>query len=141
MIVGDADKFPEKKRLLQVGEKALDRAIIQAKVGNRIGHISRSIQKDIDGSGYSIIREVVGDGVGKKLHEDPEIPGLLRNTLEKTPIIKAGMALAVEVIYSLGEPDIYLDEDGWTIRTKDGTLSALFEKTVALESKGAVVLT
>lgn len=141
VVVGDANRFPEKKKLLEVGEKALEKAIAQVKVGNRIGHISQSIQKDIEGAGYSIIPELVGHGVGRKLHEDPEIPGLLRSTLEKTPIIKPGMALAVEVIYSQGEPDIYLDEDGWTIRTKDGTLSGLFEKTVIATNHGVLVLT
>lgn len=141
VIVGNADKFPEKKRLLTIGEKALNQAITQVKVGNRIGHISRSIQKDIERAGYSIIPELVGHGVGRKLHEDPEIPGKLRGILEKTPLIKPGMALAVEVIYSAGKPDIYLDEDGWTIRTKDGTLSGLFEKTVIATNHGVLVLT
>lgn len=133
----------ENKKFLKVGEMALGQAILACKVGNHIGHISKAIQRTVEREGgYSVVHELVGHGVGKKLHEDPEVPGFLGKKIEKTPLITEGMVLAIEIIYNRGKRNIYIDErDGWTIRTKDGTISGLFEKTVALTSKGAVVLT
>jgi methionyl aminopeptidase len=141
VVIGDNKKHDRERAFLQAGEQVLEDAIAQVQIGNRIGHISRVIQKGIKQAGYSVVRELVGHGVGKKLHEDPEVPGLLRGSLSDTSEIVEGMALAVEVIYTMGKPDIYLDQDGWTIRTKDGTLSGLFEKTVIASNRGVLVLT
>ena len=135
-------KNKEVDEFLKTGELALKKAIEQVKPGNRIGHLSKSIQETIEGQGCSVVRELIGHGVGKNLHERPEIPGNLNKPLEKTPILKPGMVLAIEVIYNLGKPDIYIDpKDGWTVRTKDGKISALFEKTVAVVAGGFLVLT
>ncbi|MBI4129944.1 type I methionyl aminopeptidase [Candidatus Roizmanbacteria bacterium] len=127
---------------LETGEKALSNAITQVKPGNRIGHISRAIQETIEEAGYSVVHELIGHGIGTKLHEEPEVPGVLRKPVSKTPLLREGMMLAIEVIYTMGKPEVYIDDtDGWTIRTKDGTISALFEKTVAVVRDGVLVLT
>jgi len=132
----DVDNF------LNVGAHALHKAIKTVKVGNYIYDISKTIQEIVEGAGFSVARTLVGHGVGRELHEDPEIPGFVRLKRERTPQIKLGMTLAVEVIYMMGGSDIaYRKNDEWTIRTKDGTLSGLFEATVAVSSHGCIVLT
>lgn len=136
-IVGKADK--KKKRFLKVGEKTLWKAIKEAKIGNKIGDISNVIQTNIEGSGYSVVKELVGHGVGKELHEDPLVPGLGKKGTGSE--IKVGMVLAIEIIYNMGKPQVSLLSDGWTIATKDRELSGLFERTIAVTKKGPVVLT
>lgn len=131
----EVDKF------LETGKRALNEAIKQAKVGNRIGHISKTIQDIVEGSGYSMVRELIGHGVGKQLHEEPEVPGYLIRKIEDTPLLREGMTIAIEVIYNMGSKDIKYDKDGWTIKTKDGSLSGLFERTVAIANDGPVILT
>lgn len=132
----------EKKKFLETGKKALEEAIKVAKVGNRIGHISKTIQNIVEGSGYSIVRNLVGHGVGRELHEEPEIPGFLADSIKKTPLLIEGMTIAVEVIYNMGKKDVvYGNNDGWTITTKDGSLSAVFERTIAIVGNGPVILT
>lgn len=132
---------PQIAAFLQAGEQSLKNGIEQVKAGNRIGHISQAMQAPIDAGGFHVVEELVGHGVGRKLHEDPEIPGMLIKPIVKTPLIKPGMAFALEIIYTLGKPDIVIDDDDWTIRTRDGTISGLFEKTVIVEDHGVVVLT
>lgn len=131
----------ETDEFLQTGRKALNEAIKMAKPGNRIGHISQTIQDIIESHGYSIVRNLVGHGVGKKLHEEPEIPGFVYEKIEKTPLIKEGMTLAIEVIYNMGKKEVKTDTDGWTIRTRDGSLSGLFERSIVVTEKGPVILT
>lgn len=131
----DVDQF------LETGKKALKAAINQAKPGNRIGHISQTIQDIVEESGYSIVRNLVGHGIGQNLHEPPEIPGFVAEKLERTPLLKEGMTIAIEVIYNMGKKDIKYDKDGWTIRTKDGSLSGLFERSIVVTKKGPVLLT
>jgi methionyl aminopeptidase len=127
---------------LKTGKKALDEAIKVAKVGNRIGHISKTIQDIVEKQGgYSIVRSLIGHGVGRELHEEPEVPGYLLQKLEKTPLLKEGMTIAVEVIYNMGSPDVMIDADGWTIRTQDGGIAGLYERTIAITSKGPMILT
>lgn len=129
-------------KFLSVGKQAMWKAIEQAKPGNRIGNISEVIQQTVEGSGYSVVHNLVGHGVGKTLHEKPEIPGLLLEPIEKTPIIKTGMTLAIEVIYNMGEADVeYEGEDGWTIVTSDGSLSAVFERTILVSEDSPIILT
>ena len=134
-------EFNKRIQFLKIGETALEDAIKQVKLNNRIGHISLSIQKSIEGAGFNVVRELVGHGVGEKLHENPEIPGILKTSIEKTPPLVSGMTLAIEIIYIQGKPAIFIDSDGWTIRSKDGTLAGLFEKTIALDKSDIIVLT
>lgn len=129
-------------KFLETGKKALEEAIKVARVGNRIGHISNTIQNIIEGQGYSVVRSLVGHGVGRTLHEEPEVPGFLLTKIENTPILGEGMTIAIEVIYNMGKPDVvYANNDGWTIKTKDNSLSGLFERTVAITKDGPLVLT
>lgn len=133
----------EIKKFLETGKRALREAIKVAKPGNRIGHISKKIQNIVEGGGYSIVRSLVGHGVGKNLHEEPEVPGFLDDmTIEETPLLKPGMTIAIEVIYNMGRSEVtYKDEDNWTIRTADGSVSGLFERTVAITEDGPLILT
>jgi methionyl aminopeptidase len=135
-------KKDEVDKFLEVGKFALEAGIAQAVVGNRVGHISKAIQDIVEkDAGYSIVRSLIGHGVGRELHEEPEIPGYLHGKLEKTPLLREGMTIAVEVIYNMGGHDVQLDTDGWTIRTEDGSLAGLFERTIAITSSGPLVLT
>ena len=134
--------YNEVDEFLQTGDRALSEAIKQAKIGNRIGHISQTIQQIVEGEGYSVVRSLIGHGVGRSLHEDPEVPGFLDQPISKTPLLKEGMTIAIEAIYNMGKSDVvYLGNDGWTIKTKDNSLSGLFERTVAIVKGGPIVLT
>ena len=126
---------------LETGERALNEAIKVARAGNRIGHISKTIQDIVEGSGYSVVRNLVGHGIGKKLHEEPEVPGFLDTNINRTPTLKAGMTIAIEVIYNMGGSDVLLSKDGWTIKTRDKSLSGVFERTIAVTDKEPIVLT
>ena len=84
---------------------------------------------------------LIGHGVGKELHEAPEVPGYLVGNIDRTPLLKEGMTIAVEVIYNMGTPEVVLDRDHWTIRTKDGKLSGLYERTIAITKDGPLMLT
>ncbi len=131
----------EVDRFLTVGEKALKEAIKQVKPGNYIYDISKSIQDNVESAGYSVVRSLVGHGVGRKLHEDPEIPGVAILPRLQTPKIIEGMTLAIEIIYNAGKSEVILSEsDGLTIRTKDGKISGVFEATVAVKNHGCVLL-
>jgi methionyl aminopeptidase len=110
IIVG-GDSIPELKRFLTTGRKALFNAIRQAKPGNRVGHVSREIQDLVEGAGYSIVRSLVGHGVGKELHEKPEVPGYLTTAVDKTPALVAGQTLAIEVIYNMGKSEVVYGRD------------------------------
>lgn len=143
-IIGDkkGDQREKKERFLDVGEEALWKAIAAAREGNRIGHISQQIHKTVKGAGYSVVRSLVGHGIGKKLHEDPQVPGFLSEPLERTVELKAGMTIAIEVIYAMGKHDVIYDTgDGWSIATKDGSLSSVFEHTIAITKDEPLVLT
>lgn len=132
----------EKIEFLNTGKKALDEAIKVAKAGRHIGHISQAIQDVVEGKGYSVVRNLVGHGVGEKLHMPPEVPGFLDKPIEKTPLLTEGMTIAIEVIYNMGGPDVvYANNDGWTISSEDGSLSAVFERTVLITKTGCEVLT
>lgn len=130
------------EKFLEVGKIALDAGIAQAVAGNRVGHISKAIQDIVEKEhGYSIVRSLIGHGVGRDLHEEPEVPGYLHGSIEKTPLLKEGMTIAVEVIYNMGGKEVVLDEDGWTIRTEDGSLAGLFERSILITGKSPVILT
>jgi len=126
-------------KFLDAGRKALENALEACIVGNKIGDVSYAIQKTIESAGFSVSRDLAGHGVGRQIHEDPYVecfgqPGKGRE-------IKEGMTLALEVIYQKGRPELRLAKDGWTLSTKDGSLSGLFEKSVAVTRQGALVLT
>ena len=127
------------KTFLETGERTLKMAVAMVKDGIRVGDISSLIQKEIEGQGYSIVKELTGHGVGYDLHEDPLIPGFGRKGTG--PILEEGMTVAVEVIYTQGRPEIALLADGWTIVSQDKSLAAVFEDTVLVTKKGPVVLT
>lgn len=130
------------KKFLEIGKVALDAGIEAARLGNRIGHISKAIQDIVEKKhSYSVVRSLIGHGVGRELHEEPEVPGYLIDSISKTPLLKEGMTIAVEVIYNMGKPDVMIDEDGWTIRTQDGKLAGLYERTVAITKEGPLLLT
>lgn len=127
---------------LEIGWKALETAIKQAKIGNHIGHISKAFQDVIEGEGgYAVVRSLVGHGVGRELHEAPEVPGYVSTPIEKTPKIRENMTLALEIIYNMGSKQVIYDADDWTIRTRDGAMSGLFERSLVVTKDGPVILT
>lgn len=132
-------KDPEKERFLQAGEKALWDGIENAVEGRRIGDISSAIQSRIEGEGYSVVKSLVGHGIGRNLHEDPQIPGY--GKAGTGMILKKGMSLAIEVIYTKGRDEVVLDKDEWTYKTADGSWGGLFEMTVIVGKEKAEVLT
>lgn len=138
VVVGKDEK---KEKLLLSGEKALDLAIRKARVGNRVFDMSKAIQESLKKDGLTPITALVGHGIGKKLHEEPRIPCFVKGKREDSPIIPEGAALAIEVMYTNGGNEILLEDDGWTISTKDGSLAGLFEETVVVTKKGPLVLT
>ncbi len=131
-----------KEKFLKIGEKALWKAIAQARAGNRVGNISQTIQQSIEGAGYSIVKSLVGHGVGRKLHEAPQIPGFLTGNIDDTPPLMPGMTIAIEVIYAQGDGSVVYDnDDGWSIATRDRKSSAVFEHTIAITEAAPVILT
>jgi len=129
----------EATRLLRVTQEALQAGIAQVKIGGRISDIGHAIQRFVEAEGFSVVREFVGHGIGAALHEEPQIanygePG-------RGPRLAEGMTLAIEPMVNLGKPAVRLLADGWTAVTKDGSLSAHFEHTVAVTSNGPDVLT
>jgi methionyl aminopeptidase len=128
-------------KFLETGEKALAKAIEQVKPGNHVGHLSRAIERTIKKAGYYPVKRLTGHGVGRQLHQEPNIPCFVREDVKKTPLLAKGMVLAIEVIYTQGEPALFVADDGWTIRTQDGKIAGLFEKTVAVGANGPLILT
>lgn len=132
---------PEIKRFLNTGILALQRAIKAAKEGSHIYEISKAIEDVVEAEGYTTIKALVGHGVGRELHEDPQIPCFVAGKIEDSPVIKKGMTLAIEVMYAEGSDKVEILEDGWTIAMRDGKMSGLFEETVAITDEGNRVLT
>lgn len=129
----------EAKALLAVTEESLMLAISMAKPGVRIGDLSAAIQEYNESRGYGVVREYVGHGVGSELHEDPEVPNFGR--AGHGPRLAAGMVIAIEPMITAGSPAVKVLPDGWTVKTKDGSLAAHFEHTIAITSDGAQILT
>ncbi len=127
------------KRLLEVTQEALKRGISQAKAGNRLGDISAAVQTYAEEHGYSVVRELVGHGIGQRMHEEPQVPNFGR--AHTGPELKAGMVLAIEPMLNVGGCEVSFDADKWTVRTADGSLSAHFEHTVAITESGPEILT
>jgi methionyl aminopeptidase len=135
------DVAPEIRKFLNIGQNALEKAIAKARPGNYIYNISGAIQETIEGAGYSTIKALVGHGVGRELHEDPQIPCFVPGRIEDSAKIVPGMTLAIEIMYAMGEDKVEILEDGWTIAMRDGKISALYEESVAVTEKGTKVMT
>lgn len=131
----------ETRKFLEVGKAALKKAIKKAHVGNRIYDISKVIQETLFRANLSPVKALVGHGIGRGLHEEPQIPCFTEGARTRSPKILKGMVLAIEVMYTKDNPDLTLSKDGWTISTKNGKISALFEETVAVTSDGPIILT
>ena len=126
--VGEVDE--ESQRLLDVGKQALDAGIAAARAGNRVGDISHAVQEVVEGAGFSVVRSLVGHGVGRSYHEEPQIPNF--GEPGRGPLLQSGMTIAIEPMITAGGPDVYLHDDEWSISTQDGSLAAHFEHTVAI---------
>ncbi|GAB4244712.1 MAG: type I methionyl aminopeptidase [Acidobacteriota bacterium] len=129
---------PEHYRLLEVTRRALDLAIEQARVGNRLSDISAAVQRYVESHGFSVVRDFVGHGIGRNLHEEPQVPNF--GEPGQGPRLKEGMTLAIEPMVNLGGPEARILEDRWTAVTADGKWSAHFEHTVAVTADGPVIL-
>jgi methionyl aminopeptidase len=130
---------PEAQRLLDVAQDALAAGISEATVGNRVGDVSHAVQTVVEGAGFSVVRSLVGHGVGRHYHEDPHIPNF--GEPGRGPRLSDGMTLAIEPMITAGGPEVVVGNDGWTITTADGSLSAHFEHTVAITAEGPRILT
>jgi methionyl aminopeptidase len=145
-FVGDsAYTFPigeisdEAQRLLDAGQAALRAGIEQARPGNHLSDIGHAVQQTTEDAGFSVVRSLVGHGVGRNMHEDPQIPNF--GAPGRGPVLQPGMTLAIEPMINAGGPDIYVHDDDWSISTEDNSLSAHFEHTVAVTEQGPRILT
>ena len=127
------------QRLLDVCKAALEAGIEQARVGNTVGDISRAVQTVTEVAGFSVIRSLVGHGVGRSMHEDPQVPNFVSS--HRGPELKEGMTLAIEPMITAGAPEVYIHDDDWSISSADGSLAAHFEHTVAVTGQGPRILT
>jgi methionyl aminopeptidase len=129
---------PQAQELMRTTEESLYAGIGELKVGGRLGDISHAVQSTVEKKGFSVIRQFVGHGIGRALHEDPQIPNF--GPRGRGPALKVGMTLAIEPMTSVGSWEVKILEDGWTAVTEDGSLAAHFEHTVALTEKGVLIL-
>jgi methionyl aminopeptidase len=136
--VGDRVQ-PKARKLLEVTEASLERAIGEVKVGATLGDIGAAVQEHVEAVGFNVVRDFVGHGIGRQMHEDPQIPNYGHRG--RGTVLKAGMVLAIEPMVNTGAADVKVLEDGWTAVTVDGSLSAHFEHTVAVTEDGPLVLT
>jgi methionyl aminopeptidase len=139
ITVGVGRISPEAERLVRVTEEALWQGIKAARAGARLGEISAAIQAHAEGNGFSVVREYVGHGVGRNMHEDPQVPNF--GPPDRGPLLRKGMTLALEPMVTAGDWPTKKDSDGWTVRTADGSLAAHFEHTIVITEGEAEVLT
>ncbi|MGH3037545.1 MAG: type I methionyl aminopeptidase [Gaiellaceae bacterium] len=132
-VEGDA------KRLLEVCQAALRAGIEHARAGNHVQDISAAVQRTTEEAGFSVVRSLVGHGIGRSMHEEPQVPNF--GEPGRGPLLQPGMTLAIEPMINAGGPDVWMAEDRWSISTNDGSLSAHFEHTVAVTDNGPLVLT
>ena len=137
VIVGKAK--PEAQKLVDVAKESLDAGIEQAHAGKKLGEISHAIQTYIESHGFGVVREYVGHGVGRQMHEEPQVPNF--GPPDRGPVLKKGMVLALEPMVTVGDWHTRQLEDNWTVVTLDGSLAAHFEHTVAITENGPEVLT
>jgi len=136
-FVGEAPK--QIKELVEVAKCALDKGISKAIVGNRLSDVSAAIQEEIEKNKFGVVRDFAGHGIGKKMHEEPEI--LNYGVPGKGPVLRAGMTFAIEPMITLGNYEVYICKDGWTVKTADKSLAAHVEDTVLITENGPKVLT
>ncbi len=129
----------EARQLLEVTKEALYKGTAQAKAGNRIGDISAAVQQHAESFGYGVVRELIGHGLGRKMHEDPEVPNF--GARGRGPLLKEGMVICIEPMINMGTRAVVFERDGWTVRTKDRKPAAHYEFAVAIRKDGADVLT
>ena len=129
----------EAQRLMDVTEQALYEGIAQAKAGRRVSDISRAIQRYVETNGYSVVREFVGHGVGRSMHEEPQVPNF--DDGHKSPLLRPGWTIAIEPMVNAGRPEVRILNDNWTVVSKDGSLSAHFEHTVLVTAGDPEILT
>ena len=139
VTAGVGNVSPEAQRLIEVTREALNRAIAVARAGARMGQIGAAIQGYAEGNGFSVVREYVGHGVGRQMHEDPQVPNY--GEPDSGPVLREGMVIAIEPMVNVGDWRTKRDSDNWTVRTLDGSLSAHFEHTLAIRDGQAEVLT
>jgi methionyl aminopeptidase len=137
VAVGGCDLLAQK--LMEVTEQALYQGIAQAVVGKRVADISRAVQRFVEGNGFSVVREFVGHGVGRSVHEDPQVPNFVDG--KSSPKLRPGMTIAIEPMVNAGKPGVEILKDGWTVVTKDGMPSAHFEHTVLITGSEPEILT
>ncbi len=128
------------QRLMDVTEQALYEGIAQARPGKRVVDISRTIQNYVESNGFSVVREFVGHGVGRTVHEEPQVPNFVEQG-KGSPILGPGMTIAIEPMVNIGSPEVVVLNDRWTVVTKDGSLSAHFEHTVLVTDGEPEILT
>jgi methionyl aminopeptidase len=133
------DVAPEAQRLLDVCQEALAAGIDQARPGNRLSDISHAVQTIVEDAGFSVVRSLVGHGVGRSYHEDPQIPNY--GPPGRGPLLQEGMTLAIEPMITAGRPEVYVHDDDWSISSVDDSLAAHFEHTVAITADGPRILT
>ena len=127
------------KRLIETTERSFRCGVEQFREGKRIGDIGHAVQSCVEAEGFSVVRRYVGHGVGHELHEDPEVPNY--GTAGRGVRLCTGMTLAIEPMVNMGRPDVREMSDGWTVKTRDHSLSAHYENTVALTSEGVIITT
>ena len=139
LSVGVGKVSPEAQRLMDVTRESLAIGIDQARDGNRIGDISAAVQRHVEAAGFSVVRQFVGHGIGRDMHEDPQVPNF--GIAGRGPMLKPGMVLAIEPMVNAGSAEVALLGDGWTVVTVDHSLSAYFEHSVAITAEGPEILT
>jgi len=130
---------PEKAKLMEYTQKALMAGIDKARKDNKLGAISEAVQKVAESQGYGVVRQLVGHGIGRKMHEEPQVPNF--GSSNEGPVLKTGMVIAIEPMINMGTYEVKTMPDGWTVVTADGQPSAHFEHTVAITDNGPDILT
>lgn len=136
-FVGNPTK--EQEKLVRVAQQALDKGIEKARAGNHLTDISAAIQAEVEAHGYGVVRDFAGHGIGKQMHEDPEI--LNYGKPGRGPVLQVGMSFAIEPMITIGNYDVYVSKDGWTVKTVDKSLAAHVEDTIVITEHGPQILT
>lgn len=131
---------PEIDKFLEVGRQALHKAISRAKAGNTVHDLSSAMEKTVERHGYGAVYQLTGHGIGRKLHDDPEIPCVAYKPSKRQKLYD-GQTLAIEIMYTMGDPRLVTEKDGWTFRTADRSLGGMFEETVLVTQAGPEILT
>jgi len=139
IVPGSKEPAAEVVRLIQVAEQSLTRALEVAGPGIRLAVVSRAIQQVVETAGFGVIRDFVGHGIGRQMHEDPQVPNF--DTGEEGPLLRPGMTLAIEPMITAGSPEVVILPDGWSVQTRDRSWAAHVENTIAITENGVEVLT